>query len=40
VGSALDRASKILMDHLVELDAAPDLPMLAIDSAETARING
>jgi two-component system sensor histidine kinase KdpD len=31
VGGALRRASKILADHKVELDLAPDLPMLELD---------
>jgi len=32
VGSALRRASRILANHRVELDLAPDLPMLALDA--------
>jgi len=32
VGSALRRADKILADHRVELDIAPDLPMLQVDA--------
>jgi two-component system sensor histidine kinase KdpD len=32
VGSALRRASRILARHEVELDLAPDLPMLALDA--------
>jgi two-component system, OmpR family, sensor histidine kinase KdpD len=32
VGSALRRASRILSHHNVELELAPDLPMLAIDA--------
>ncbi len=32
VGSALQRASKVLSDHRVLLELAPDLPMLKLDS--------
>jgi two-component system sensor histidine kinase KdpD len=32
VGSALRRASRILSDHQVELELAPDLPMLELDA--------
>ena len=32
VGSALRRASRILSDHRVELELAPDLPMLELDA--------
>jgi len=32
VGSALQRASKMLSDHRVELDLAPDLPMIDVDA--------
>jgi two-component system sensor histidine kinase KdpD len=31
VGSALERASKVLAHHKVEVDVAPDLPMLDLD---------
>src|SRR4029077_12000024 len=31
VGSALERASKILAQHRVEIDIAPNLPMLELD---------
>lgn len=31
VGSALQRAGKVLAGHRVEVDLAPDLPMLAVD---------
>jgi two-component system sensor histidine kinase KdpD len=31
VGSALERASKVLAQHKVEVDVAPDLPMLDLD---------
>ena len=31
VGTALERASKILADHKVEIEIAPDLPMLELD---------
>jgi two-component system sensor histidine kinase KdpD len=31
VGSALRRAAKILADHVIELELAPDLPMLSLD---------
>ena len=31
VGSALERAARILDQHRVELDLAPDLPMLRLD---------
>jgi two-component system, OmpR family, sensor histidine kinase KdpD len=31
IGSALQRASKILVGHRVEVDLPPDLPMLALD---------
>ena len=32
VGTALERASKILAQHRVEIDLAPDLPMLPLDA--------
>ena len=31
VGTALERASKVLMEHKVEVELAPDLPMLDLD---------
>ena len=38
VGSALQRASKILVHHKVELELATDLPMLELDAVANSRV--